>query len=920
MCTSLPGIFAARIQCVQRLNLQRYVLCIGANCTLHLVDVLTMRVAKSYRTDSVKYSGHLYVAGLNVLWVLDERGKLFCVRMDREEDVKKGKKEEKVEIPVLVFPKECEGAAKMIGVSEESFIVIFKNAVYLVENHKPDQRVKGRAIEIKGLEGNVILANIVDSTAIFLSNRCKLYFISLNDLSNPSLYLLDPEKTITLRGYKGEVLDHIVEFIEQDTLLAIPKETQSFYTWKLTATDNSIEAVINEPWKSLNSNQLRVNSLNPRVSQIALNVFEEDEAVTSNIVFSHIELKSPLYVVATSKGCVYLFHILMVNPAVNFPVLKIELAKKLPINRLYIKWEKLLAASTDGLLSVIDISPKKLHSAYSEFFSKSSTTFSDSIHVFAYRNAVVTTGAISHGVAQFLEVRSLSRLEPLFACKSRICSSVVCEQSVGVVSGNNNIFILSLSKLKVIYVYRGLDSKPVGLYLNERTNSLAIATKNCTSYIYDLATCTLERKNEAETTYKMLGLEEKVDAMLLKGEFGHEEVFEMCGEKGGLRKGCRKTEDFRYFMQFVQTDWIDPTANKKAACNILHSEFLGAAEVTKEDQIRIFNSVVNFKSKAKGKHEASPEIGFSSIRIKLGKAKHNKIFKDENKCNVIVIDLQNLLSSLQKNYIAKYQRTSRKRLKFDDSLSPSEPYKSKSNIFWPLPLLSLVYCFGVSKSTDADLEDELCVCPPILQLWPGVPGVENSFSFAVPNPDSAPPSHQWRISSHLNTVYSTMIFSSLSAIINFNEELVSSLLNRLAGTLPQLVGRKTFPYISLMKASEFLASSDPDIWGTSRDIVLKPFLLEAPPEVFSRLNTQIFNFIEVLYTKVKRCANYKKASKLIKDKKSLVRFKTFGIINTLFGPVELNVLTALCYIADVRKDVPPNVARHCTKLICFLVS
>eukprot|EP00826_Nyctotherus_ovalis_P026068 TRINITY_DN2033_c0_g4_i2.p2 TRINITY_DN2033_c0_g4~~TRINITY_DN2033_c0_g4_i2.p2 ORF type:complete len:166 (-),score=52.17 TRINITY_DN2033_c0_g4_i2:930-1427(-) len=165
-----------------------------------------------------------------------------------------------------------------------------------------------------------------------------------------------------------------------------------------------------------------------------------------------------------------------------------------------------------------------------------------------------------------------------------------------------------------------------------------------------------------------------------------------------------------------------------------------------------------------------------------------------------------------------------------------------------------------------------------------------------------------------------MIFSSLSAIINFNEELISSLLSRLVGKISQLIAKKPFPYISPIKTGEFLASGDPNIWGTSRDIILKPFLLEAPSEVFSRLNTQVFNFIEVLYTKVKKCANYKKASKLIKDKKSLVRFKSFSIINTLFGPVELNVLTTLCYIIDIRKDVPPNILRHCVKLICFLIS
>ena len=880
-----------------------------------------MKIIKVYKTSNANYNKHLYLTETNTLWLLDTYNSLYCIPIDNEQSIKEIKKHKEiskavVSIPSLVFPKECEVTIKILSIDKDKLIVIFKNAVHVVEDHKIDQRVKGRPVNIKGLEGNIINGSIINKSIVFVSNICKVYYIALSDLTNPSVYQLDSEKVVELRGYKSIALEHIVEFVAQDTLIALPKQSQTFYTWKLNqASEGVVEGIVEEPWKRLESTQLRVNGYNPHLSQTALNVLEEDEVITCNLIFTHIELKSPLYIVSTTKGNVYLFHILMINPAVSFPVLKIELSKRLAISHLYIKWEKLLVTSVDGLVSIVNISPKKLQNAYSEFFSKSATTFSDSIHLHLYQNAIISTGMISSGVRKFLEVRSISRLE-VQTNKSRINNTVVCEESIGIVSNNNNIFILSLSKLKIIYTYRGLDSKPIGLYLNECTNSLVIITKNCTSYIYDLATCTLERKNEPMRTYYILGLEEKV--VLLKEGYGYEDVFKMYNESEILKKGCNKTNDFRYFMNSVQTNWIEPINNKKIACNMLYNKFIG---IDKEEHIKAFNFMVNFESKVKGKHEASPEIGFSSLRIKLGRRNNSQPFKDINKCNTIVIDLQNFLSKLQKNYIAQYQRTSKKRLKFDDSLSPSEPYKSKSNIFWPFPLLSLVFCFGVNKTVDDDLEDELCTCPSILQLWPGLPGIENTFSFIIPSDeDSSKGYFKWKQSPYLNTIYSALMFSSLNAIINFNEELISSLINRLLGVVPQLISSKGFPYVSFIKLGELMLSSDPDIWSTSRDIILKPFLFEARSEVFLRLNTQIFNFIETLYAKVKKNENYKKSSKLVKDNKSLVRFKKFAIINTLFGPVEIIVLTVLCYIIDIRKDIPPKVLKHCIKLICFLIS
>ena len=136
-----------------------------------------------------------------------------------------------------------------------------------------------------------------------------------------------------------------------------------------------------------------------------------------------------------------------------------------------------------------------------------------------------------------------------------------------------------------------------------------------------------------------------------------------------------------------------------------------------------------------------------------------------------------------------------------------------------------------------------------------------------------------------------------------------------------LLANKTLPYPSFMKLSEFLISKDPDIWSSSRDIILKPLLNKARPEAFVNLAVQLNEVINMMYERIKRDSNYTWAIESLTNKRELINFEFMRLLNICFGEVELRAISVLCYMFSVHGDLvaTEDVIKRCVELICFLI-
>jgi hypothetical protein len=246
--------------------------------------------------------------------------------------------------------------------------------------------------------------------------------------------------------------------------------------------------------------------------------------------------------------------------------------------------------------------------------------------------------------------------------------------------------------------------------------------------------------------------------------------------------------------------------------------------------------------------------------------------------------------------------------KLEGVLSCINAYQSRSDILWPLPLISLLYTFGINKKLDDEFGDEFCIYPPLIQFWSGIIGVGNSFSFVIPNKAR----HH---NSYLNTISYMALFGSLTRILQFNEQFIASAIDKLINSFTQIESLS----ISFMRLTSFMCSTDSDVWSASRDIILKPFLKKANPDLIKNLATNIGILLEKIYTKIKKEKNYKKVTALLKEEQKITKSDCIPLLNVYIGEVEFRLLSLLCYINNEHEVLSPKLFKKCTKLLVLLL-
>ena len=1007
MCVSLPGMFSNPILALQVTKMQRYILCLTSNCAIYLIDIITMKIVKIYTTNDQHYINHVYINCSHSLWIIDSLHNAFFWRLADTDDMKILKKYNRERVAEAELPKHMNPLSAttlptnqgkltaMEKCGEKDLIVCFEKAAYIIKDvgQQPGQEIKQFPFEIEK-EGDIIASKNIErqNIVVIITTAWKMYYLSSEELTTPGRKII-AKKIVNLKGHKFDRFDArstlLVSFSER-VVLSVLKSKQTIYVWELWKLDvegsresqpiTELTADIQKPWKALaktEENQVRTNSYldscNFFMKTSNLAVFQKGEKITANITHASIELSSPLYIVGTNFGNIFMYRVFMSDLKSISPIIIVE-SHKAAINQLCVKKDKLLATSVDGTLSITDLSADKLQKVAEKYYAERKNKPLDSKEKFVqnYRDTSSHVNLIPGGVSGFLEIQSITEdidrgdnsLDFEIIKKNRPSSLI--EDHLGIVGYDNCVLIISLSTMNIAHRYKGHDSKVVGLYLHEKVNYLVVLTSKLTVYLYSVASRRLERKTNCEHAYQIFNLQERVDRYISKD--GHVpkygEIFKQYAPKDNpLKKGCHKTLDFCHFMEMMWTDWRCPNLHKENIYNTMCNE-IGASKMINEPWLskdvimQIYNKCANIKSRIYGKFEQNSEKGFVSLQLKIGKtntkdqekAKHDYIsykgkLSKSSSSTVFILFLEDLLSYLQKNYkvvnkggqiVQIFDRNNPSKKEEQKAAIPSkespaflniELAKVRADSLWPLPLMSLIHFFGFNEKIDKDLGDEFCIYPPLLQLWIGLPGVENSFSFAVPevlenNWKENHGFYDWKVSPYLNSIQSVMLFSSFVTIFHFNEQFIASIINHLLQLITNFLStNKAMPYLSFAQISQFLLSRDPDIWSTSRDIIFKPFMHNARPETYMNLALQVSNLINNVYDKIRKDPCYKKAIGLLRDQTVLHKFDFLNFINKYFGEVELKGILILAYSFNEHADLVANykTVKRCIRLIAFII-
>ena len=864
-----------------------------------------MRTIKSYITDNRLYKGHL--CNDVSLWLFDSEGSLFSWKLPDKEEVSTSKKyyklmgESPIEVNSVPVLKLTGGELKDVkAIDEKCFFAIYEKLVYVV--------VGGKG-EAKSFSGDKLMTgDVVDKDKVLLINESLcLYYVLVNDLINPSVASIVPCSTIMLKGNIGEccVLYSPIE----KTVMAVSKIKQVFFYWNLNK--GSVTCMVDKPWKKV----LKGEDL----------IFKEKEKVTASLIYSNEEYYPPLLIIATNKGNVFIFNMLMSNSKTK--TLKVTIDHKEPINCMCIKERKVIAGTVTGSLTIIDISSNKLQSAYEK--SK------DNLH----KVKIIIKPLTHDGVADFLPIHNLSELDKEevaggFELVEEVTQvrtkNSFCEKHIGVIGNDNRIVLVSISFFYVTHEFQCCSSKPIGLYLSDATNSLIVLTKNMNAYVYSLASKVLERRLTTERICRVLNVNERLKRHLSKKELSFEDLFTMhSGDEMKLKKGSNKVLNFYNYMESIQLNWKKIETNKEPVYQMICNEFLKSRTINelwldKKAQLKLFNLVSNLMCKVNGKFDEIEDIGFTSIRAKIG-SRDNRLkdeakrvnnsfkgkFSDANKSNIIIIDIKDLLKSLRKKY----------KIETEDNI---EEEKNVNNILidksmWPFPLLSLMHCFGVNKSLDKELSEEFNINPLSFQVWIGVPGFGEALSFAIPTNLAHKEVNKitnWTVSPYLNSMQCMMLLSSFTSIIKVKEHLIMKILHKLLKTIGTLLRtHKELPYVSFMKIGSFIQGlKDLDSWSTARYIVLRPLLKEA--RSFMNMTKQASSFMDALYEKAVKDENFGKALDfLISDDTRM----NFNFSNTYITEVELRIITILCYTFTEHGELAAS-ERVVKRLLYFICS
>ena len=965
MCASLPELFSTRIECFQTGKFQRYIYCIDSNSRMYLLDLIIMKVIKLYTSNNMEYKGHCYMSSSNSIWLLDSHNSLFFWRLEDKDDIKNIKKfnKEKKKIPkqsnnlpLTVLPKECEVIKHMEKVADNNLIIVFDKFVYIIEDigARVGREVKVMKKHLENVEGELLLGNLIERQKLvaFLTSELEVHYIELDKLLNSSINTVDVKMKASLKGFYFVRRYHVIHAIAEMHVLVMPTKGQNFISWNLSKIQDEHKDMefigdFQKPWKKLASTDKSQVRMNTYIKN-NISVFQDNEILTTSLISSYKESVSPLYITGTNKGNVYIFSIFMKDVNTMFPVLKIEGSSMGAINRLYIKQGKLIISHINGSLSLADITIKKLQRAYKTYFSEHYTT-----PIFLYRDMTSHLELIPRGIRGFLEIHDLSKIDldeiatrfQIIEPKEDNDTLSFCRENIGVIGCDNSLLIVSLFTSNVIHKYKGHDSKIVGLYINDVANTILVITKNGTVYVYSMASRILERKVRGAMACDIFDLRERNNKFLRMINVEYEKLFKIYMKKEiTLEKGRHKAIDFCYIMEGVQTNWRNPAENREAIYRTVYYEVVRDKDMSKEElDIKVFNEVTNFEGKLHINRENT--IGYTSMRMKLGKKtkkaekaetkKRKGTFSEINKSNVIIIEIEDLLSNLRRNFsvenkntiFALYNAGVEEEKKDSNNKAHNSSKCKEVNSIWPLPLVSLIHGFGANKAIDQELGHEFCICPPLLQLWVGIPGVEGTFSFTVPEVfdsdwDQSQGLYNWKVSPYLNSIQCAALFTSLVSIFHVNEAFIATIINRLlTSTIEFLGSNKMLPYISFMRLGGFLNYRDSDIWCTSRDIVLKPFLKNARPETFMNLTTQISELVDHLCDRIKYEPNYTNIKHYLREKDFLVKFEGIRMLNNYFGAVELGALMILCYAFNERSDLvaSPKTMKRCTKIICLLI-
>ena len=484
---------------------------------------------------------------------------------------------------------------------------------------------------------------------------------------------------------------------------------------------------------------------------------------------------------------------------------------------------------------------------------------------------------------------------------------------------------------------------------------LIVVSKSMTAFFFHLSSSILERKVGPDYSYMLFNLDEKLIPFIgkNKNEIKYSDLIKSnLSSAQQLIKGSNVTLDFCSYMESYQMDFRHIYSKKEQIYNILMKKIknihLSNIEEEKATYLKLYNSSSYFISNLFAKFEKRFDDGFLGLRINIGEEdpevintarQKNTVFKGKMDCTkkfwAICLQIEDIIENLKGLHFVRKATTLVDY--FDKAKAPSSSISSNNVIFsstileshkWPLPLLSMVYPFGLNTSLDNEFEAEFGICQPILETWIGCLGVEETFSFVIPDSEEEIREEQLsnytgslKISQYLNSQIILALLTPLVQIVDQNEEIIGPFIKKLILAMINLFKTtKIIPGISLSHIAKICLNNSTIISATARDLILIPFIKESRPENLIKTFDQNSYILKKVVLKIEKEGNFGKWISLFYET-PMKKFDEIKMINNYVGSVELRALTVLFYSLNLNSKLVFNkeASQNCFFLIQLLL-
>ena len=416
--------------------------------------------------------------------------------------------------------------------------------------------------------------------------------------------------------------------------------------------------------------------INPNIkSHTPLSMFKffyKDEIVTTTAYAFPSNMETPIYIIGTNYGRIFIIPIFITNTKRVNPILLVECHSSRCVNNLFIIKNKLISTSIDGSLGVTDLSKSKLQRAWNKYhtINKNRKTmgtvseipnlqlskmnsidvplirdrsaskdwdFNASGHYIKYQEQFSSNRVLPAGIIKVIEIKSITNEEDIFEAGfvTSFYKDSYAEECIALIGADYSLAIFNISTLNVLHTLKGHDSDIKGIYIQEQMNYLLVLTKKLTLYVYSVSSNTLERRANVNFAYEIFNLETKVLPVVNKQNVNmkYAELLRLNKVKlEPFKRGSNPTLDFYSHLYHFYINFRDIpvyrifTYSTEYKLRALQGE-TKTENMTKATLLKVHNSVNYMGSQLFGQINGSLDEGVLGIISSIGELN----FKEENK-------------------------------------------------------------------------------------------------------------------------------------------------------------------------------------------------------------------------------------------------------------------------------------------------